>query len=587
MFNVGLESLSMGKQVFTKFLLIVFLLGLSFSTSADELDDNEYINVETYGKITNITVNTPELKEQNEYLKRLQTTPLTDEAAWQDLFDRRNEITPPLLYELALRTFSRDKEEAVKWFWIAGIRSRLDAVLCTDTTAAQGILFISQRANAVAIYIKENPVLAGQIGLKALEEEDLMAGTASPWWICSHGVQAANTALKGNNPKNLDWLKPTEDWEPLFDKILAAYKVQFESLFEPMDDPVPLIEINGNWITSEFEGHYKKMQWLDNETLVFAEEGGNYKNPNYLYLWNMSSEPRLISDDLKWVDFCVSNEILFFETALEWLKTENGTIRKRIYQRGKIDFLQTYNLEEPWKTIEEMKAEGATSFIQDSEWGLNPITCNWETSKTLNQDFPKPYQWVSLGKEKGFLVSVKDHEKFGTGFFYLADENSAPRELSKINFNLRCLKEIGFENSMGILMGCELDFVDYKGRPLYEGQNKIFLLNFDSDQAVLTEEPYEFLPNEQAGTFTLYTKRGLFRTLEERKTPLGKKEGGLYWYKGNGEIVKIWEGYPKLADVSPDGCRIAFTFLSRKPGEFGSAVITKIGILDVCQAFPE
>lgn len=573
----------MSKSVLNFLSLAILFIFLDTPLKADEPDDNEYINVETNGKFTNVTVDGPELRKQNEFLKRLQGTPINDVSARQDLLARYNELSPPFLYELARRTFPISKEEAVKWYFMGTIRARLDAVLCTDRTSAQGISFLPQMAFEVGNFIQENSGISGKIGVDLLEGDDLMKGTASPWWICSHGMQAIGKAVQGENPKELTWLKPQAEWEDLFNSILDGARQYFETLQAPMGDPVPIYEVT---LEPEFitgEGPYKYFGWVNKNQLVFMNEV-NRMGINPLYIWQEGGGLKLVTESVRANIFCVGGGNIFFETGWEVVVPGmNGTF-KSTYEIGSLEQLRKE--ENTYTGIPVRPAyPGWAASRYNSTWRQNPFDCEMETSDKLNARFGEARNWVRLPNEKGFLATGDSSQELGPGLYYLATEASNPIKISDTNQDLGCLKFHAFLNSVSLANTCPTYFVSSSGK--VPDRDRLFniLLSLEPEIPTLKKVPFDLLPGEKGSTQTLFTKRGVIRLMKEFYTPVDKREGGFYWYSEKSGPVKIWQGYPDYAEVSPDGCKIGFTIVTRPKDVLGGQ--RKIAILDVCEALPE
>lgn len=567
------------------FLPVLIFLFVGSAANADELDDNEYIRVETSGKITNISVDGPELREQYEFLKRLQATPISDEAARQDLVARHDELTPPFLFELARRTFPIDKQEAVGWYFMGTIRSRLDAVLCTDTTAPQGIMFLPQMASEVGRFINEDPVEAGKIGKRVLADPDLMKGTASPWWICSHGRQAIRKAVQGQNPKELAWLKPEEEWEGLFKSILEGADTYFESLQAPMDDPVPTYEriLEPRFITGD--GKYKYFSWVDNGRLAFYEEV-NRMGSNYLYLWEEGQSLTKVTDSVRAQTFCAGDGNIFFGTEWEVITPGPGGTFKEHFVLGPPENLKEFTETYSGIPIRPLRP-GLFVRSGEADWRQNPFNCKMETSGKLNELFGDARYWVGLPNGRGYLASGEGNPDLESGLYYLPGEKSDPVRIWEANQDFSCLSYLAFSNAVSLQNTCPTYFVSSSGRGPDPERLFTVLLRFDDNIPVIEKRPFDLLPQERGETQLLFTKRGLVRLMKTRHTPVGEREGGFYWYVPGAGPVKIWEGYPDYAEVSPDGCQIAFNIVTRPNEGFASMEYRKIAVVDVCEALPE
>lgn len=179
-------------------------------------------------QLPSIDVLTPALSPRMEVQKGLPTTPsagftkeyealhrepLDNELVIRRLNTSLKSLSPPLIFELARRTFVRDKQEAMTLFWLARLRSFYDAIRCTDETAGQGIAGWDVVVEDIIRYGEQHPEAARPAKLSALERESSFPIDTSPEWICLNGVKALSAAAAGKQLEN--WLKPASEWPAL------------------------------------------------------------------------------------------------------------------------------------------------------------------------------------------------------------------------------------------------------------------------------------------------------------------------------------------------------------------------------------
>lgn len=183
--------------------------------------------------------NNPKLKIVSE--KGLPRTPVASSAGFTAEFERiynapmsenaklipylRNRIerlSPPLIFELARRTFETDKEEAVTLFWLARLRAMYDARRCTDKTAAQGVFQWNNVVTELLAYVRANPSVSNAGKNAALGRESGLSEELSPAWICFHGIFAMRAATAGKDFAN--WHKPKSEWPQLRQMERAALR---------------------------------------------------------------------------------------------------------------------------------------------------------------------------------------------------------------------------------------------------------------------------------------------------------------------------------------------------------------------------
>jgi hypothetical protein len=147
-----------------------------------------------------------------------------DDAVIAQLSKDRNQLAAPYLYELARRTFPRDKPRALYWFNLAELRMQYDARRCQDESArdALGIAqsTLAPLVGAVVDFARDKSKVAAS--LRSLRSRDeVFDGQASPWWICSHTDQALQAGAKGATLKSDEWLKPENEWWAIQQSVKA------------------------------------------------------------------------------------------------------------------------------------------------------------------------------------------------------------------------------------------------------------------------------------------------------------------------------------------------------------------------------
>lgn len=131
-------------------------------------------------------------------------------------------LPPPYLFELARRTFDTDKQEAITWYLLGIVRSRYDALRCTDKTSHQGVLFLPRLAPRVARALKEDKLLTRKAAAAALERESGFPADSNPYWICTHGLQAIGAAME-RKPLE-DWWVAEERWPEIREKLRSSLR---------------------------------------------------------------------------------------------------------------------------------------------------------------------------------------------------------------------------------------------------------------------------------------------------------------------------------------------------------------------------
>jgi hypothetical protein len=186
--------------------------------SARAEDQTPKIEQSTRGNFTNITVTgNGTFDDVMRSVKLLTLVPASQDAAViEELTRKKNTNPPPYLIELARRLLSTDKAEASYYVHLADTRTRYDAFRCKDKSATAGYGMMLQQLRPQLEpwlkYANETPN-ASPGAYKTLHARDeVLASEASPWWICSHGMQAVMAAMSNRTLKSEDWLKPESEW---------------------------------------------------------------------------------------------------------------------------------------------------------------------------------------------------------------------------------------------------------------------------------------------------------------------------------------------------------------------------------------
>jgi hypothetical protein len=161
-----------------------------------------------------------DLGEQVNAIRALHERPASeDDAIIPMLVRNANDLSPAFLYELARRLWERDRDQAFEWFAVAFIRSHYDGYRCVDRSAHQGVEYIRAIAQNVMDGSRQARAAYGRAGLRAFARPDVFAGTASPRWICVHGIGAYAASLEDRGQPQSEWLKPELDWAAIQDRL--------------------------------------------------------------------------------------------------------------------------------------------------------------------------------------------------------------------------------------------------------------------------------------------------------------------------------------------------------------------------------
>lgn len=134
----------------------------------------------------------------------------------------RETLPPPFYIEAARLICATEPDKARNWLALYSIRARYDAGRCLDKTAASNV-----QATLLHLQIPGCAAHLGDRGehIKALQavvdDPRTFASSASPWWICSGGMDLMIKALDAAKDhgekvtisvKDEEWLKPQTEW---------------------------------------------------------------------------------------------------------------------------------------------------------------------------------------------------------------------------------------------------------------------------------------------------------------------------------------------------------------------------------------
>jgi hypothetical protein len=189
---------------------------------AEDAPKQPELVVEQQGRVTNIRVGGASWSGIIKEVEALRALPADKDGEVIDKLQKELDTNPPAyIYELTRRVCRTDPQRAVDLFALAWHRIRYDAVRCVDKSARAGVYatFLSlplQECRALDDNRFVRPALE-----KVLNSSDLFASKASPWWICSHGMQAIMAAMEKKTLQTSDWLKPESEWPAIRQEILG------------------------------------------------------------------------------------------------------------------------------------------------------------------------------------------------------------------------------------------------------------------------------------------------------------------------------------------------------------------------------
>ncbi|TNE60477.1 MAG: hypothetical protein EP335_19050 [Alphaproteobacteria bacterium] len=530
-------------------------------------------------------------------LKRAMQAPAGDEALRAELEARRNELPPIFLYYLAEHTFASDPQAALEWYWLGHMRARMDAILCADTTAAQGVRYLPAAAKSVVAYTRTHPKESGEAGKRVLARDDLRDGEASPWWICVHGMRAMNSALQNQLKKSMTaeerrqlgipdgalqeapapWLRDEADVVPDYEKLFAGARQNFDSLTAPMEEKTPSLQPAMAPEVVLRGVNVAKLYWGAGNQLVFLTSVP--RAANRLMVWD-GKETTMIADDVLGENVCAAGGYVSYQRQMprpegEKPKFDRTRPKELYYKQGRPG---SYMSEKSFTYTETMVARGGyqTQMMRTgafASWGQSSLTCQWFHYEG-DADLPSNANSVSqLGRDLGFLES-------SGGTYHYAPGTLKAVKISDTDYPLACMKYLPFMDAFQ-MVACPISYVSVRGANENDALLPVALLTLGPDGPKVTTTDIARIDGERGQTQTLVTKAGIIRRMPSRYTPVGPKPGGFYLMRDGG-AVKIWEGYPAESDVADDGCTIAFTTMPRN--ENGQPAPVQVMTWDVCKA---
>jgi hypothetical protein len=200
-------------------IVTVLLVG---PAGAQQAGQNPQLDVEQRGNVTNVTIGGPGWGGVIKDIQAVRALPADKDAAVIDKLQKDIDVNPPAyIYELVRRLCPSDPHRAMYLFAVAGSRMRYDAYRCVDESALEGItttLMSLPMPDCKAL--ADEKLIMAQLR-KSRGSKELFTSKASPWWMCSHGMEAMGAALNKKTLQTSDWLKPESEWPAIRQTILG------------------------------------------------------------------------------------------------------------------------------------------------------------------------------------------------------------------------------------------------------------------------------------------------------------------------------------------------------------------------------
>lgn len=540
-------------------LFVIFGVGLSASIDMENETSADLARFSAINRTFSVSQDLSVSGDRKRLEARLEKAPPEDIPLRDELARRYNELPPFYLFDLAERTFSADVRQALEWYWLGHIRSGLDAALCADKMAVKAVASLPTRARTVAKYIQVNPNVAGELGEAVLKRTDLYDSQASPWWICSRGLNAERTKAGGQSKP---WLVPEGEMVVLYSELMAELAETFEQLQQPMEDRIAALKPAIIPLVAVAQRNISNVLWSSTKGLVLTENMG--RNPSRLIVWDDIGLQYLASD-IGGPSICVAGDFVSYRTRAlirngprsrrgragpKSLNFKDGILGEELNQHS-------YRIEDegaPAKLSVGGFQRARVSDLEFAGWNQSSLTCQWTSSFKIegaSYDFSRA---VALGSGRGFLESTAE------GTFHYASAAALPTKVSDKQYPLKCMKFVPFLDAVNMI-ACPVAYSTPEGEEINRALSNVSLLKLEGQVPEIEERPLPLMHDERDITQTLITKAGVVRLMKSRYTPVRKRPGGLYWFgwSPDQEPKKIWEGYPDKADVSDDGCKIAFS----------------------------
>lgn len=120
----------------------------------------------------------------------------------QWIMDRIDSLTPPFYYVMAAKLDKQNTEAAFQWYLRGYLASRTDAALCRDKSARQGVVYLNNILGPelqAKIHSFANAPDIHVIQQKAVDYVRTHLTSASPMWLCSHGISTMTGEALGHD----------------------------------------------------------------------------------------------------------------------------------------------------------------------------------------------------------------------------------------------------------------------------------------------------------------------------------------------------------------------------------------------------
>jgi hypothetical protein len=160
------------------------------------------------------------------YKKREGTAFSTSVLPW--LKERESKDFAPYLYATALHLILLDQpDDAMLYYFRAGLLARIDLLRCADSTAEQVVMQLESPFKDVQDYLGAHPgakVTSGTLAL--LKEEESLPVRGKPDWLCLYGEHKLNPYIAYID--DAEWMKRRQETRDSFKFLISERPDKYE-----------------------------------------------------------------------------------------------------------------------------------------------------------------------------------------------------------------------------------------------------------------------------------------------------------------------------------------------------------------------
>lgn len=506
------------------------------------------VTLELDGKLYSFDPNRDYARE-GEALRALLALPADQDDVVIDMLLRNAaDVTPPFLYELARRLWVRDRDLAFEWYAVAFIRGAYDGDRCVDRSARQGLNYFREIARNVIEGIQQDRPGFGRAGLRAFARSDVFSGTASPHWICGHGVGAYTATLDGTTQPESEWLLPEAEWAAIRARLRAEGARAFQNMVQPPAEQFPLVSTSFRRIDLG-PGAYGEYAWLDAQTLAIeTREDNNGQRSQRVRLWRRdgsieeAARPR--------GSWCAGNGRIGYVAQLERAEGNNWRMTYRVGEPGNLSELALV-LAAPIVNTPLLQSTSITGGSFGQGIRLSPFDCRWVDGEPL-LGRGRLSEWLPLLPGDGVL-------RWGvTGIIHVPADGmtAAPLRIAPGGLPADGVRYYAFRGGYFL---SPLGLQPRRGTSAAACNTMWWLFPRDA-RVEETCVPRDSVDADSPVVMYAPSRIGMLRLTPIRRTSQGDRPGGLYLTDANGRTQKIVESSLNSMSLSPDGCAIAFRY---------------------------